>query len=306
LAENHPIGNPGVRAVKLRLSMVLAAVSLLAAVQACPAEGPGAEAWTFLPVGDAFLPLVGDPKQPRFSMAYVHLEAPGRYSNYADVSLGENIGLLRWTPDPGSREGWTTQLSVAAAVFAQFDTETPSSDLINADYTFGFPLAIHRGPWESRVRIYHQSSHLGDEYLLNRHPERVNLSFESVEALFGWNVPSARILGGGEYIFHREPATLRPVMLHGELELRPLGEFRIKGLGTACWVSALNVKSWEEAKWAPAWSVKSGLELGGRDLGRERARKWSLLFEFYDGFSPYGQFFDERIRYWGFGIQFTL
>jgi hypothetical protein len=34
------------------------------------------------------------------------------------------------------------QLDAEGAVFAQFDYEAPSKDLINADYTIGFPLTF--------------------------------------------------------------------------------------------------------------------------------------------------------------------
>ncbi len=50
----------------------------------------------------------------------------------------------------------------------QFDLSAPSSDLINTDYVVGVPLSWRSGGWSTRVRLYHQSSHLGDEFLLGR------------------------------------------------------------------------------------------------------------------------------------------
>ncbi len=59
----------------------------------------------------------------------------------------------------------------------------------------------------TRVRLYYQSSHLGDEFIL-RNPDfnRINLSFEEIEALLSLDVKWARIYGGGGYLIHREPA----------------------------------------------------------------------------------------------------
>ena len=47
-------------------------------------------------------------------------------------------------------------------LFAQFNIDSPSSDLINTDYTFGIPATYRYGDNSLRFRIYHQSSHLGD------------------------------------------------------------------------------------------------------------------------------------------------
>jgi len=58
-------------------------------------------------------------------------------------------------------------VSLFGAVFAQFNLDTPSFDLLNADYLVGPELTLRHGRWSGRVRFYHQSSHLGDEFLLN-------------------------------------------------------------------------------------------------------------------------------------------
>jgi hypothetical protein len=51
-------------------------------------------------------------------------------------------------------------------VFAQFDLDSTSDDLLNADYVVGLPLTFRRAGFSARGRFYHQSSHLGDELLL--------------------------------------------------------------------------------------------------------------------------------------------
>ena len=51
-------------------------------------------------------------------------------------------------------------------VYAQFDLNRPSYDLINADYLIGLPLTFRFDRFSGRARLYHQSSHLGDEFVL--------------------------------------------------------------------------------------------------------------------------------------------
>ncbi|MEK7826807.1 MAG: DUF1207 domain-containing protein [Thermodesulfobacteriota bacterium] len=77
---------------------------------------------------------------------------------------------------------------MSGAVLAQFNLDSSSNDLINADYVIGFPLSYRNGPWSERARLFHQSSHLGDEFLLlPQRPElkvtRMNLNFETIELL---------------------------------------------------------------------------------------------------------------------------
>jgi len=110
---------------------------------------------------------------------------------------------------------------VVGAIFAQFDLDSASNDLINADYIIGLPLTIRRHGFSIRARVYHQSSHLGDEYLLRSSQiQRENLSFESLELLASQEIGPLRVYGGGERIFRRDPDTVKPKLLHAGAELR--------------------------------------------------------------------------------------
>jgi len=231
-------------------------------------------------------------------------ESPVRDTTVAAVAYGENFGLVRW-PGDAAGDGW--QLNFAGAVFAQFDLEAPSMDLINADYTIGFPVSYRRGAFSSRLRWYHQSSHLGDEYLLNEQPERINLSYEALEILGSYEIGAWRLYGGGEYLYHRTPKELRPGVLHAGMEYRqPHAALHIGDVGMARFVTGLDVKSFEQHDWDSAISLKTGLEFRSvRDV-EQVDRHWSLLAEYYNGPSPYGQFLTEKITYWGLSLALSL
>jgi hypothetical protein len=51
-----------------------------------------------------------------------------------------------------------------------------------------------------------------------------------------------------------------------------------------------------------AWSARAGFEVGLEPGAEHRARRWSLLAEYYDGPSPYGQFFRDQVSYYGIGL----
>src|SRR2546427_11837849 len=83
--------------------------------------------------------------------------------------------------------------------------QSATNDLINTDYLVGLPLTYRHGSWATRFRLYHQSSHLGDEYLLHTNAQRVDLTFEAAELLVSKEVAQWRGDGGGGELFAPPP-----------------------------------------------------------------------------------------------------
>jgi hypothetical protein len=256
------------------------------------------------PQDQIFCPLLADPKEARSFVALLRgtfpsLDEPaGDRTTIAAVGLGDSFGLVRWGgPSPG--EG--LQLDVMGSIFAQFDLGTSSNDLINADYVIGLPLTFRRSGFSARVRIYHQSSHLGDDYLLrDTEIERENLSFESAEIIVSQELGPLRVYVGGERVFRREPDTLARKVVHAGAELRT------RRAGAMQLVGGIDVKSPERFDWSPAISGRAGIEVVRRGPGGHPGRMISLMLEAYDGPSRYGQFFQDDISYVGVGLHFGL
>jgi hypothetical protein len=270
-----------------------------AGVHGSEALGPVA-----FPQDQIFCPILADPKEARSFVSFLRgtfrsLDDPaGEGSSLASVGLGDSFGLVRWG-GPAPNEG--LQLDVIGSIFAQFDLGALSNDLINADYIIGLPLTFRRSGFSTRVRIYHQSSHLGDEYLLRSESiDRENLSFESVEVLVSQELGPLRLYGGGERIFRREPDTLPSTLYHGGAELRT------GRAGPVQLVSGLDLKATDLHDWSPAVSARVGLEVARFGSGDHPPRLIMLMFELYEGPSPYGQFFQDDINYFGVGLHFGL
>ena len=270
-------------------------------VKPADAEKPGAvssfigitgERETF-PTGDLFRPLIADPKQPQFFVSLNRFRSSGELYTLASVGFGETFGLYRFF---GSREGDGLQLSVEGALFAQFNMDTPSYNLLNADYTIGIPVTYRHGDNSLRFRIYHQSSHLGDELLLSANPpDRVNLSYEAIELIYSREWRGWRVYGGGEYLIHKEPADLKPMSAHWGIEYRSIEPLFFNGRP----IVGVDMKSLEEHNWAIDTSVKAGLEFGHPNPGQRRLR---VMAEWYKGFDPRGQFYINKIEYYGMGV----
>jgi hypothetical protein len=256
-----------------------------------------------LPTGMVFCPLIADPKATRSFLSYQRtVGEDDDLTTIGAVGLGDEFGIVRWG---GSTLGNGVQLSLEGAVFAQFDLDSPSYDLLNADYIVGVPLTMRRGAFGARFRIYHQSSHLGDEFLLRPQDSvRVNLSFEAVEGILSVDVGALRLYGGGEYLINRSPDDLEHQVAHAGAELRPQTRLLALGPGHVRAIAAVDLKSSEEQDWKPSVSVRAGIEFDRRGRNDPPPRRWSILFESYTGPSPYGQFFREEIRYVGIGLHF--
>jgi len=230
-----------------------------------------------------FPSLLADPKEPEFFATYLWQRSPRLASRLGSVGFGQTFGVLR-TRD------W--QLSIAAGVFSQFDLSSSTADLMNTDYLVGLPLAYRRGSTAMRFRLYHQSSHLGDEYMIHAHAQRVDLSFEAAELLLSRELADWRVYGG---------------VLHAGLEYRQPGSLvRLGRLAAGRLVAALDGRSVQDRGWQIGWSFVTGLELADPLLVPGSGWRWSLLLKGYSGPSPYGEFFRDRVSSLGFGLGLSL
>jgi len=259
-----------------------------------------------LPEDDVFRPLLADPKEPRFSgsLQRVRFRDVGESLDAAFVGFGGTFGLWGLRQEKNCNG---LQVNIFAAVFSQFNLDAPSSDLINSDFQFGLPLTLRHGPLSVRLRVFHQSSHVGDEFLLNNPGfNRVNLSFEMVEAIASLHLGWARVYGGGGYLYNRKPALDRGTLQWG-LELRAprrpslfFGSL-VEGLLFAP-VFGADFRSVEQL----GWNINSSL-LGGLEWSRPAStRRLRLLLSYYRGRNPYGQFFDQKIETYGIGFYIEL
>lgn len=252
----------------------------------------------FLPSDGLFRPPVADMKEPRFSAAVREVsfdpgilarQRSGENFTAGVTSFGSTFGLY------SARDGRCNgiQVGMMAGVFSQFNLDTQSLNLINSDFIVGFPVTFRSGRFSGRLRVFHQSSHLGDEFILeNENVDRLNLSYEAIDVLASYAGDWWRLYGGGGYLFQRD-IVADPIKLQGGAEFRSSTWWspeiasgrELQALG------GVDVKSFQERDWGVTVSAKAGLEAA---TGERVSRRLRFMFVFLRGFIPFGQFFNNE------------
>jgi hypothetical protein len=255
-----------------------------------------------LPSGHLFKPFIADTRWAHLSVAYRNYQTNNfDGKNIASVSLGETIPFYRSNFGKSAAQ-WETGLQ--AGVFSDFDLDAKSKDLINTDFIASFYSSMRAGQFSAFGRLYHQSSHLGDEYLLgqlalNTRFERVNLSYEGVDLKLSYELPyGVRIYGGGGGIFDKDPSTLRTWSAQYGVEFR--SPWRIEALSMRP-IFAADLKNYDQNNWSTDISARAGVEF---EKFQVLGRKLQILAEYYNGYTPSGQFYKDKVEYFGVGAHY--
>lgn len=259
-----------------------------------------------------FQPLMADPREPYNYAAY-------RYGDkvigkqVASVGIGDDFPLFRWR-DVFRWRG-DLQIGIQGGVWAVFNywnipnkKKHESCELVNTDYFLGIPLTYAYDRWSFRARLYHISSHLGDEFIVN-HPsylhKRKNPSYEALEFMSSYQLSGhLRVYFGPGIIMHSDPTfPMKTFFAKYGTELRILGQklYYHQLYGTP--FLAIHLENWQVRDWNLDLFVKLGYEFSKlQGVGR----KLRLYIDYHHGYSYEGQFFLEKTQYgevgfsWGF------
>lgn len=240
-----------------------------------------------------------DPRAVSTYLSVLSWDAPWLETRVAAFGVGDAFTLNRSTS-----ENLDLELAFDFVIHAQFDLDAPSFAFVNADFIVSLPLHLRSGSWSGRARFGHWSAHLGDEFLLLTDRAREETSVEFLEVLAARDLGPLRLVAGGERRLRIVPRSMPRNLLHLGADVRrgrgpAVGVGR---LGTARWTAATDFR-WDASTRGPAVSLRGGIEIEPRrtDAGY---RTWSIQFEFFDGPSPFGQYFREPLR--TIGVRFRL
>lgn len=252
---------------------------------------------------------------PQSTVLYQPMIANPRYCGYSlgmrfgdqvigntvvQFSLGDIFPIFRWTNVWG---GGDLQLDIVGcmwAVFSMWEHNNPNdeiSTLVTTDYMGALQLSYAIDNWSFRLRAYHVSSHLGDEFMV-KYPDvqRLNPSMEAIDFFTNYQLTEGlRLFAGPGWVFHSDNTfKLDPFYIEWGGELRLLGHksYYHKLYGTP--VLAMFFRNWQTNHWKLDATYALGYEWSKlQGVGR----KFRILGEYHHGYSE-GQFFKEDTT-WG-------
>ena len=243
-----------------------------------------------------FRPFVADPRQLTYSVGW-RFNDTAMTKNLIPVSFWDTIPFYRWFgvwPYCGM-----FQIELDGGLWACFDPCTESAPLVNADYYGGLAVSYAFQNWSFRMRFYHISSHIGDEYLLN-HPRfrRRNPSAETLDFFFSNDLTNEiRYYAGASWVVHCDES-FRP----GRLGLEAGCELRLPGYGfvQSCTnfcgypYYGMHFRYWNNYHKHLDQTYVLGYEFT-KCCGLRR--KLRFFIEYHDGYSVEGQFSREPTTY---------
>ena len=185
------------------------------------------------------------------------------------------------------------------ASFTQFEVyydaalKKQKRQLVNTDYRVGISYNVRRGAGTWRFRLYHISSHLGDDYIIRNQipfylPNSVN--YELIDATYSRLFTNGLRLYGGAGIVPRDPDERKPIS--GQLGFF----YRNPTRRTMRFVSGVDVKVWQQTNFQPGVKVGAGFELG------RSGNPFTLIVEGYSGFRPYSLYEYQTVNWLGVGL----
>lgn len=251
------------------------------------------EGYLALPRGVLFKPLVADVRWPRFSAEHQWRLGTDEFNRVAAVSFGESFGLVR-SPQYDWGE-W--EFGLQAMADALFDLGTSSFDLSNEDYFVALTGSVLTQGVTMLFRLYHTSSHLGDEYLLANGGPRDHVSFEVIDFLASYEPRDwMRVYGGGGALINTTSG-YDPIVTQFGIELTSPMTFA-SGFLTPIFGTDLQLR--QENDWIPDVAALVGLRLADP---ADDVRRLEFYARYYHGRSPDGQFFEQTIDSIGLGFR---
>lgn len=253
-----------------------------------------------------FQPLIADLMEPIYSVGYRYDDnVMGK--NVIAVSLGDTFPIFRWR----NVFVWKgdLQIDIQGGVWSEFKmghNNNPNnewSELVNTDYLVGIPLSYAVNKWSYRFRVYHVSSHLGDEYMRN-YPNvvRKNPSMEAIDLYTSYQATEGiRVYFGPGWVFHSDKTfPIKPFYVEYGTEMRLFGSSDYYHMIYGSPFLAVNVKNWQQHHWQFNLTCQLGYEWSKlQGVGR----KVRIFFQYYNGYSV-GQFFNLKTDYFSFRFSY--
>ena len=246
-----------------------------------------------------YQPMIASPRNPNNSVSYrLGDDVMGNIA--IAVSLGDVFPVFRWREVFAAKGD--LQFDIEGTVWSVFNMWADNNandeiaELMNSDYLVGFPFSYAFDNWSFRLRPYHISSHLGDEFLAKRpNYQRANPSMEAIDFFTSYQFNEIfRTFVGLGWIFHSDPTYhLEPFYVEWGAEVKMPGYRSYYHQLYGSPFVAVYFRNWQAVGWKLDTTLTLGYEWSKlQGIGR----KIRLFLEYHNGYSD-GEFFKDNARY---------
>jgi Protein of unknown function (DUF1207) len=211
-----------------------------------------------------------------------------------EVIVGENFPIV--TLKGGQQP---IVLGFGSQVYGRFSLTDSKTALISTDWVVGLNTTAALHSWAFTLEVFHESSHLGDEYGDRFPSDRLDWTREVLAGWASYAVGVWRFMAGASYVLMDElglPASA------GSLAIDYRGKALRLGGGELRPVAGI----FTEAGAATRWRVSTSAKLGLAFATGAKSHDVSLGLIAHNGLSTQRQFFREESQYIGVEIRFDL
>jgi hypothetical protein len=210
-----------------------------------------------------------------------------------EVVLGENLPLLALKRGPRP-----IIMGIGSQAYGRFSLDDSKTALISIDWVAGLNTTAFLGQWALTLQLYHESSHIGDEYADHFGTGRLDWSQEVIAGWASYTTGDLRLTGGASYVLDDGLGLPRPAAALG---------FDFHGHRHASLDRTIEpvLGFYTEATSATRWRLSNSAKLGVALPGPGSSRLGVAVIA-HDGLSTQRQFFREASQYLGLELRIDL
>ena len=286
------------RILMARILLTVLAVFLL--TDAFPQEAAKKADW--LPAGNLFPSLQFDFHEAQTTGA---LYASWSDDDWADESFANfSAGFRRNLVRLNHLRGRQSEIGLELCIYTQFVFERKEEaflmNFFNVDFKVGafYQYRLNKS-WSFRARLYHLSTHLGDDYIIansiDTFPDNRRV-YEMVDLSAAWEKGPWMVYGNFGCIVH---ATYErsPLALQAGAEWSP----RMKKNNWVSWLAGMDVRCEQQGNFRPCIHTGAGVV-----LGRPDRHPVTVMIDYYNGWLPFSLFDEVAVQWVGASMYFDF
>ena len=247
--------------------------------------------FVLLPDHAVFQPLLADQRWPHFGAEMRFYDKNDMFDHLDTIDIGGGLPLVRYS----ARDKQQWEFGIQGSVVSIFDPDMAHTAMLNNDYIVSLPLSYRFQQFSAMFRMSHQSTHLGDEYILEKGTnDVVKISYEFVDLMASYDVsPHLRTYAAAGYRTSGKPKDFDPWSARAGFEARTPSTY-LKNMVQP--VFAFDALSQQEFHWNVNLVARGGVEIQSTDMSGHPVQ---FLVEYFDGHTMDGQFYDNKAKYFG-------